>query len=100
KTNGLLEEIFNILIKNVFYKSGSREVNKMSNKINCYMVKSLNKVNTTLYREGDIFINNNDVGMLVNGKIKKIGQKNVNLKDYPKIEEVQTMIDEALKGGV
>ena len=64
------------------------------------MVKSLNKVNTTLYREGDIFINNNDVGMLVNGKIKKIGQKNVNLKDYPKIEEVQTMIDEALKGGV
>ena len=72
----------------------------MSSKINCYMVKSLNKVNTTLYREGDIFINNNDVGMLVNGKIKKIGQKNVNLKDYPKIEEVQAMNDEALKGGV
>ena len=82
----------------------------MSNKITAYKVTNLSKVNTTLYKEGDHFITNRSVGILVNGKIKTIGNDDPDLSDYAKLEdipdvssfltseEVQQMIDDAIAG--
>ena len=83
----------------------------MSNKITAYKVTNLSKVNTTLYKEGDHFITNRSVGILVNGKIKTIGNDAPDLSDYAKLEdipdvssfltseEVQQMIDDAINQG-
>ena len=71
----------------------------MSNKITAYKVTNLSKVNTTLYKEGDHFITNRSVGILVNGKIKTIGNDSPDLSDYVKRNEVQQMIDEAINQG-
>ena len=82
----------------------------MSNKITAYKVTNLSKVNTTLYKEGDHFITNRSVGILVNGKIKTIGNDVPDLTDYAKKDEipdvssfltatqVQQMIDDAIAG--
>lgn len=83
----------------------------MGRKISAYRVNNLSKVNTTLYVEGDHFITNRSVGILVNGKIKTIGNEAPDLSDYAKkedipdvssfltSEEVQQMIDNALDTG-
>lgn len=71
----------------------------MSNKITAYRVTNLSKVNTTLYKEGDHFITSRSAGILVNGKIKTIGNDTPDLSDYPKIDEVQQMIDDAINQG-
>ena len=83
----------------------------MSNKITAYRVTNLSKVNTTLYKEGDHFITSRSAGILVNGKIKTIGNDTPDLSDYAKkddipdvssfvtIEQVQQMIDEAINQG-
>jgi len=80
----------------------------MGKKITAYKVTNLSKVNTELYLEGDHFITNRSVGILVNGKIKTIGNDTPDLSDYAKLEdipdvsnfltseEVQQMIDEAI----
>jgi len=80
----------------------------MGKPIRAYKVKNLSKVNTTLYIEGDHFITDRSVGVLVNGKVKTIGNSPPDLSDYAKKddipdvsdfltrEEVQTMIDEAI----
>lgn len=68
-------------------------------RINAYKVTSLSKVNTTWYKEGDHFITKNSIGVLVNGKIKTIGNTMPSLKDYVKRDEVQQMIDDAMAGG-
>lgn len=68
----------------------------MSKRIRAYKVTNLSKVNTTLYREGDHFITNRSVGILVNGKIKTIGNDPPDLTDYVKRDEVQQMIDDAI----
>ena len=60
----------------------------MSNKITAYKVTNLSKVNTTLYKEGDHFITNRSVGILVNGKIKTIGNDGPDLSDYAKLEDI------------
>lgn len=70
----------------------------MGKKITAYKVTNLSKVDTTLYIEGDHFITNRSVGILVNGKIKTIGNDSPDLTDYVKRDEVQQMIDEALEG--
>ena len=79
----------------------------MGKKITAYKVTNLNKVDTTLYIEGDHFITDKGIGVLVNGKIKTIGNGTPNLKDYVKKDEikdfvteseVQTMIDNAMNG--
>lgn len=82
----------------------------MGKKITAYKVTNLSKVNTTLYLEGDHFITNRGVGILVNGKIKTIGNDAPDLTGYAKkedipdvsnyltSEQVQQMIDEALEG--
>jgi len=68
----------------------------MGKRIKAYKVTNLSKVDTTLYIEGDHFITDRSVGILVNGKIKTIGNNPPDLKDYVKRDEVQQMIDEAL----
>lgn len=71
----------------------------MSKKISAYKVKNLSKVNTTLYKEGDHFITDRSVGILVNGKLKTVGNDSPDLSEYVKREEVKQMIDDAIKTG-
>ena len=61
---------------------------------NVYEVKSLSTVDTTRYKQGDIFITNRSVGILVNGKIRTFV---FDLSDYVKKEEVKKMIEKELK---
>ena len=82
----------------------------MRKKISAYKVTNLSKVKTELYLEGDHFITNRSVGILVNGKIKTIGNDVPDLTDYAKKDEipdvssfltatqVQQMIDDAMVG--
>lgn len=69
----------------------------MGKPIKAYKVDSINKVNTTLYVEGSLFMTSRSVGILVDGKIKPFNNSTPNLKNYVKKEDVQLMIDEALK---
>ena len=69
----------------------------MSKRNKTYEVTSLSKVNTTLYKNGDLFFTNRSIGVLHNGKIKTIGNNTPDLNDYVKRTEVQQMIDEAIK---
>ena len=68
----------------------------MGKKIRAYKVTNLSKVNTTLYKNGDMFFTNKSIGVLHNGKIKTIGSNPPDLTDYVKRDEVQQMIDEAI----
>ena len=63
----------------------------MSKKITAYRVTNLSKVNTTLYKNGDIFYTDRSIGVLHNGKVKTIGQT-PDLSDYVKFDEVEAMI--------
>ena len=65
----------------------------MGKKITVYKVADLSKVNTTLYIEGDHFISGSDIGVLVNGEIKTIGEEPdipelPDLSDYAKKEDI------------
>ena len=60
-------------------------------------VQSLQKVKTDRYKEGDIFYTDKEVGILINGKIKKLNTTTPNMKDYVKKSEVEKMIDDKLK---
>lgn len=86
----------------------------MDKKIKSYEVTNLSTVNTTLYKNGDIFYTDRSIGILHKGKVKKIvstpdltgyvKKEEVqdmipDLSDYVKREEVQQMIDEALNTG-
>ena len=56
-----------------------------------YEVKNLNKVNTKLYKNGDIFYTDRSIGILHKGKVKTVGSS-PDLTDYVKKDEVQAMI--------
>lgn len=60
-------------------------------------VQSLQKVKTDRYKEGDMFFTDKEVGILINGKIKKLNTTTPNMKDYVKKSEVEKMIDDKLK---
>ena len=60
----------------------------MGKKITAYKVTNLSKVDTTLYIEGDHFITDRSIGVLVNGKIKTIGNTPPDLGDYAKKEDI------------
>ena len=60
-----------------------------------YEVKNLNKVNTKLYKNGDIFYTDRSIGILHKGKVKTVGSS-PDLTDYVKKDEVQAMIDDAI----
>lgn len=76
------------LIKNALcnFKGG----NKMK-------VGSLQKVKTDRYKEGEIFYTDKEVGILINGKIKKLNTTTPNMSQYVKKSEVEKMIDDKLK---
>src|SRR5699024_48542 len=67
-----------ILIGNVFYNFGKKEDKKMK-KITAYKVNNLSKVDPRFYVEGDHFITDRSVGILINGKIKTL-QGNENME--------------------
>ena len=60
-------------------------------------VYSLQKVKTDRYKEGEIFYTDKEVGILINGKIKKLNTTTPNMSQYVKKSEVKEMIDKALK---
>ena len=60
-------------------------------------VDNLNKVKTDRYKEGDIFFTDKEVGILINGKIKKLNTTSPNMSQYVKKSEVKDMINQALK---
>ena len=62
-------------------------------------VQSLQKVKTDRYKEGDIFYTDKEVGILINGKIKKLNTDTINMNNYVKKNEVEKMIDNKLKEG-
>ena len=78
------------LIKNAFYNSGDGGGYKMK-------VESLQKVKTDRYKEGDLFFTDKEVGILINGKIKKLNTTTPNMSQYVKKTEVKDMIKQALK---
>ena len=60
-------------------------------------VNNLNKVKTDRYKEGDMFYTDKEVGILINGKIKKLNTTSPNMSQYVKKSEVKDMINQALK---
>ena len=58
-------------------------------------VESLQKVKTDRYKEGDMFFTDKEVGILINGKIKKLNT--TTMSQYVKKSEVEKMIDDKLK---
>ena len=60
-------------------------------------VNNLNKVKTDRYKEGDLFFTDKEVGILINGKIKKLNTTTPNMSQYVKKAEVKDMIDDKLK---
>ena len=60
-------------------------------------VQSLQKVKTDRYKEGDMFFTDKEVGILINGKIKKLNTTTPNMSQYVKKSEVEKMIDDKLK---
>ena len=60
-------------------------------------VESLQKVKTDRYKEGDMFFTDKEVGILINGKIKKLNTTTPNMSQYVKKSEVEKMIDDKLK---
>ena len=77
------------LTRNVFYNFG-KEVIKMK-------VESLQKVKTDRYKEGQMFYTDKEVGILINGKIKKLNTTTPKMSQYVKKSEVEKMIDDKLK---
>lgn len=69
----------------------------MGKPVKAYKVENLNKVNTTHYVEGNLFITNKSVGILLDGKVETIFTGKPNLRNYVKKDDVQKMIDESLK---
>ena len=60
-------------------------------------VDSLQKVKTDRYKEGELFFTDKEVGILINGKIKKLNTTTPNMSQYVKKSEVEKMIDDKLK---
>ena len=60
-------------------------------------VDNLNKVKTDRYKDGQMFFTDKEVGILINGKIKKLNTTTHNMSQYVKKSEVKDMIDQALK---
>ena len=63
-----------------------------------FKVKNFKDVKTDRYIEGDIFFNNKQAGILVEGKIMNL-KGTPNMKDYVKKTDVEKMINDAIKGG-
>src|SRR5699024_5058452 len=82
KSNGLLEQVYDIFDRKCFLQVWYMEVIKMERPVNRYKVSNFSKVDTTKYMTVDIFYTDKDVGVLINNKIKKFPGSMPNLKDY------------------
>src|SRR5699024_7202103 len=60
-------------------------------------VQSLQKVKTDRYKEGELFFTDKEVGILINGKIKKLNTTSPNMAQYVKKPEEEKEIDDKLK---
>lgn len=60
-------------------------------------VDNLQKIKTDRYKEGELFFTDKEVGILINGKIKKLNTSSPNMSQYVKKSEVKDMIKQALK---
>ena len=60
-------------------------------------VDNLQKIKTEWYKEGQMFFTDKEVGILINGKIKKLNTTTPNMNNYVKKSEVEKMIDDKLK---
>lgn len=60
-------------------------------------VENLQKVKTDRYKEGQMFFTDKEVGILINGKIKKLNTTVPNMSQYVKKSEVEKIIDDKLK---
>lgn len=78
----------------------------MRNVARKFKVKDLKKVDITFYTDGDIFLTDNKIGILNNGKIEEVGKSQSKLKDYVKKKdikgfitknEIQKMIDKTIE---
>lgn len=69
----------------------------MGKKVTAYNVKSLAKVNTENYIEGNLFITNRSVGILANGSIKNITGQEVDLSKYIKKEDIEKIVKKVVK---
>lgn len=69
-------------------------------KVNVYTVTKFTQVDPTLYIEGSLFIEQgtDKVAVMASGKLKQINGTMPSLSGYVKKTEVQSMIDDALKG--
>lgn len=63
-----------------------------------HKVENLSKVDPSRYIEGDLFISKRSAALLLNGKIEPI-VKQSDLKGYVKRNDVQKMIEKAIKEG-
>ena len=61
-------------------------------------VDNLQKIKTDRYKEGQLFFTDKEVGILINGKIKKLNTTVPNMSQYVKKSELEKMIDDKLKG--
>lgn len=72
----------------------------MKNKVDAYEVKSLATVDPTNYKQGDLFITNRSVGILINGKIKTMEFGKPDLSNYVTKDEVKKMLKKEGEKGV
>lgn len=67
------------------------------NRMNVYEVKALNQVNPMNYKNGDLFITNRSIGVLVNGQIKTLETNTPDLRNYVKKDDVIKLIKKELE---
>lgn len=72
----------------------------MATAVRAFKVTSLSKVDTTYYKEGDLFLTSRTIGFLHNGKIKTFIFKQADLSDYIKKEEVKELIQKEVEKNV
>ena len=68
---------------------------KMGKQVKAYKVDNLSKIDTTRYVEGNLFLTDRSVGILLNGKIRPFFST-PNMRNYVKKNDVQKMIEEYL----
>lgn len=64
----------------------------MTNRVRAFKVNSLAKVNTFNYREGDLFITNRSIGILMNGKIETLQTEKTDVSELVTKKELEKIL--------
>lgn len=96
KTHGLLEQILNNFDVKCFSQIWWRG-DIMGKPLRGYKVNKLNDIKTSKYEEGDFFITDKSIGVIVNGKIKVLSTGTPNLKNYVKKDEIEKILENYMK---